>query len=82
MNASVDALVGAIPLLGDLWDAGFASHRRNLAILEHWLAEPHIAARRSKWVLVGAIVALIITLLAAFALAVWSVIWLVGRFFA
>lgn len=79
MNASIDAIVGAIPLLGDLWDVGFASHRRNLAILEHWLEVPHAATKRSRWVLVGAVVALITTLLAAFALAVWLVFWLVGR---
>ena len=79
VNASVDSLIGAIPLLGDLWDVGFASHRRNLAILEHWLEVPHAATRRSRWVLIGAAFALATTLLAAFALALWLVLWLVGR---
>ena len=79
LNAAVDSLVGAIPLLGDLWDVGFASHRRNLAILEHWLEVPHTATRRSKWVLVGAVAALVVLLLAAFALAIWLVFWLIGR---
>lgn len=80
INAAIDSLVGAVPVLGDLWDVGFASHRRNLAILEHWLDVPHVAARRSKWVLVGAVTTLVVVLLAAFALAVWLVVWLVGRF--
>jgi len=79
LNAAVDALVGAIPLLGDLWDVGFASHRRNLAILEQWLARPHSAERRSKWVLVGVVAGLVVVLVAAFALAVWAVFWIVGR---
>ena len=74
-NAAIDSLVGAIPLLGDLWDVGFASHRRNLAILEHWLAVPHAATRRSKWVLVGAVAALVALLLAALGFAVWIVVW-------
>ncbi|HVX89988.1 MAG TPA: DUF4112 domain-containing protein, partial [Gemmatimonadales bacterium] len=78
MNASVDAMVGAIPLLGDLWDAGFASHRRNLAILEHWLATPDPAARGSKWVLLAAAGTLVLTLLAALALAIWVVVWVAG----
>ena len=78
MNASIDAIVGAVPLLGDLWDVGFASHRRNLAILEHWLEVPHAAAKRSKWVLVSAAAALIVTLLAALGLAIWIVVWLVS----
>jgi hypothetical protein len=79
VNAGVDALVGAIPLLGDLWDIGFASHRRNLAILEQWLATPHRAERQSRWVLIGLALALVVVLLAAFALAIWLVFWLVGR---
>lgn len=81
MNASVDALLGAIPILGDLWDAGFASHRRNLAILEHWLATPDHAARRSKWVLIAAAGTLVLTLVAALALAIWALIWLAGILF-
>jgi hypothetical protein len=78
VNACVDALLGAIPLLGDLWDVGFASHRRNLVILEQWLALPHRAERQSRWVLIGLASSLVIVLLASFALAVWLVVWLVG----
>jgi len=79
VNAGIDALVGAIPLLGDLWDVGFASHRRNLAILEGWLTTPHRAERQSRWILIGLALALIGVLLASFALALWSVFWIVGR---
>ena len=79
MNAAVDALVGAIPLFGDLWDVGFASHRRNLAILEQWLARPPTAERRSRWVLIGIVAGLVVVLVAAFALAIWAVLWIVGR---
>ena len=77
LNAAIDALVGAVPVLGDLWDVGFASHRRNLAILEHWLEVPHAATKRSKWMLVGAVAALVVLLLAALGLAVLIVVWLV-----
>ena len=79
LNASIDALVGSIPILGDIFDVGFASHRRNLAILEHWLATPEHAVRRSKWILVAAVAALVLVLAVAFALAVGLVIWLVQR---
>lgn len=79
-NAGIDALVGSLPLLGDLWDIGFASHRRNLAILEQWLALPHRAERQSRWVLIGLALSLIGVLVASFALAIWAVFWLVGRF--
>ena len=78
-NASIDTLFGIVPVIGDLWDIGFASHRRNLAILEHWLAEPEHAVRRSTTTLVLAVTVLIVVLAMAFALAVWLVIWLVHR---
>ena len=79
LNASIDALFGIVPVIGDLWDIGFASHRRNLAILEHWLAEPAHAVRRSTIALVLAVTVLMVVLAMAFALAVWLVIWLVQR---
>jgi hypothetical protein len=79
VNAAVDALVGTIPLLGDLWDVGFASHRRNLAVLEQWLALPHKAERQSRWILIGLALSLVVVLIASFALAIWLVVWIVGR---
>ena len=78
-NAAVDALFGSVPLLGDLWDIGFASHRRNLLILERWLAIPHHTERQSRWVLIGLALALVAVLLASFALALWLLLWLVGQ---
>ncbi len=77
LNASIDALFGIIPLVGDLWDVGFASHRRNLAILEHWLERPEHAVRHSAIALIFAIAALILVLALSFVLAIGLVIWLV-----
>lgn len=37
LNIAVDALVGAVPLLGDVFDAGFKANRRNLRLLERHL---------------------------------------------
>ena len=56
---------------------GFASHRRNLAILERWLAEPEHAVRKSTFALVLVLGALILVLATSFALAVWLVVWMV-----
>ncbi|MEI4487986.1 DUF4112 domain-containing protein [Frigidibacter sp. MR17.14] len=33
-NAAIDWAVGSVPILGDLFDIAFKSHRRNLRILE------------------------------------------------
>jgi hypothetical protein len=53
-NIALDAAVGAIPLLGDLFDAGFKANARNLALLERHLAAP-VEARRGDRLLVLAI---------------------------
>ena len=39
-NVAIEGIVGAIPLLGDLFDVGFRANRRNVAILrEHFARE-------------------------------------------
>jgi hypothetical protein len=45
-NVALDSLVGAIPLLGDLFDAGFHSNEKNLALLDRHA----VSGRRSGFV--------------------------------
>lgn len=47
-NVALDALVGTVPLIGDLFDFAFKAQTRNLALLDAWLATPHETARRSR----------------------------------
>lgn len=61
-NMVVDALVGAVPLLGDLFDMAWKANDRNLRILEGVVAEPDGTRRSSRWV-VGSVVAGTVTLL-------------------
>jgi hypothetical protein len=60
-NIALDTIIGAIPLLGDLFDIGWKGNLRNLALLDRWAADPHRVARRS---------AVMITALAGGVLAV------------
>jgi hypothetical protein len=46
-NVAVDALVGAVPVLGDLFDAGFKANLRNLALVQQHADRP-VASRRSS----------------------------------
>ncbi len=39
VNVGVDVLVGAIPLVGDLFDVAFKANRRNIALLGRHLEE-------------------------------------------
>lgn len=58
LNLGVDALVGAIPILGDLFDFVFKAHTRNLALLEARLPARRTTA--ADWaILVGAIAFLV-----------------------
>jgi hypothetical protein len=68
LNVAIDALLGAVPLLGDLFDIGWKANVRNLALLEAHLADPHGARRRSAWALgttAGAVIVLLSSIAAA-----------------
>jgi len=39
VNIAIDMLGGAVPLVGDLFDAAFKAHVRNLKLLDDWLLE-------------------------------------------
>lgn len=41
-NTGVDAVLGSIPLIGDAFDLVFKSHRRNVSLLRHELAERNL----------------------------------------
>jgi hypothetical protein len=73
VNVLVDTLVGSVPVLGDLFDAGWKSNSRNLAMLERWLGEEGSRGRQSAALLVGLVVALILLLAAVVGLVWWVV---------
>ncbi len=49
MNIGVDTVFGAVPLIGDLFDATWKANTKNRRVLEAWLADPARTERRSKW---------------------------------
>jgi hypothetical protein len=64
LNIGLDAVTGAVPLLGDLFDFAWKANRRNLALLEHHLADPRGAQRASRTVVIGTVaVVLVLTVL-------------------
>lgn len=44
-NVALDTVVGAVPILGDMFDVSFKSNRRNVALARRYLAK-HGARRR------------------------------------
>jgi Domain of unknown function (DUF4112) len=58
-NVLFDTLVGEVPVLGDLFDFGFKSNARNLALIEAHVARPaeaRSASRRAVLLVAGGIV--------------------------
>jgi hypothetical protein len=47
-NVGIDTLIGEIPFLGDLFDVGWKSNTRNLALLEQHLQRPAAARAGSR----------------------------------
>ncbi|MGZ8470762.1 MAG: DUF4112 domain-containing protein [Gemmatirosa sp.] len=68
LNVGVDTVVGAVPLLGDLFDLGGRSNSRNVALLERHLADPRGARASSKVVVVGVLIGIALLAVAGFVL--------------
>jgi hypothetical protein len=67
-NVVIETVIGAIPFVGDLFDAGFKANARNLALLERYQLDPVRSIRSSRWFVGG--FALLLALLGALIVSV------------
>jgi hypothetical protein len=72
LNVAIDSAVGAVPILGDAFDAGFRSNLRNVRLLEGWLERPRQARRASVLAVAAALVAAALAVGACAALVWWA----------
>ena len=80
-NVALDTAVGTVPLLGDLFDAGFKSNTRNLALLERYMSTPTEVKRASRavvWLTVTALALLAIGAIVVATLIVRAVVHALG----
>lgn len=71
INALLDSLWAAVPLLGDIGDAWFKANRRNYALLQRYAQERR--ARFSDWLVVGLVFGLLTLAIALpLVLAGWA----------
>jgi len=61
-NWGIEVLLGAVPVLGNLFDIGWKANRRNYALLTSGLADPQ-GTRRRSWLFFAAICALFAAML-------------------
>lgn len=69
-NVAVDALVGSVPLLGDLFDAGYKANLRNLALVQEHVQRPGSSRRASRRFAALLVAGLVLLLAAVIAGAV------------
>lgn len=77
-NIAIDTVVGAVPVLGDLFDFGWKANRRNLALLERYEATP-AAVRRGSRALVATVLLVLLVLLAGAVAGGWLLLRAVAR---
>jgi hypothetical protein len=70
-NIALDALVGTVPVLGDLFDFAFKAQTRNLKLLDAYLATPQLTGRRSRRGLILISIAIAIVFATLTALGIW-----------
>ena len=79
-NVAIDTVAGAMPLVGDLFDAGWKSNTRNLALLERHVGLPTTERAASRAVVWLTVAALAVLALGAVALAILLVRAVFGAF--
>lgn len=73
VNVAVDTLVGALPLVGDLFDFAWKSNTRNVRLLARHIESP-AETRRASFALVALLLALLVAMAAGAAILVVYII--------
>ncbi|HUP87787.1 MAG TPA: DUF4112 domain-containing protein [Longimicrobiales bacterium] len=71
LNIGIDTVVGAVPLLGDLFDVGWKANRKNLKLLERYEASPEEVKRGSMALVAGALLIIAALLVLVAMLSLW-----------
>jgi len=77
-NVMIDALLGAVPLAGDLFDVVWKANNMNLVLLERYAHEAR-AASFSDWLFVVAVVLMLIVITAIPLMITGSLITVAGQ---
>lgn len=70
-NIALDASIGTIPVIGDLFDFVFKAQTRNLALLDDWLQTPHEVTKRSRRGLILVPLAIVVVFATLTILGIW-----------
>jgi uncharacterized protein YjeT (DUF2065 family) len=79
-NVVIDTVGGTVPVIGDLFDAGWKANSRNLALLERHLGQPGATKRASRAVVWLTVAALVLLGVGAVMIATLIVRWIFDAF--
>lgn len=77
-NILVDIIIGAIPLLGEIFDVAWKSNLRNARLIEELEQYPDELATESRWMLWGLLIIFIGVILGILALIGWIITEIIG----
>jgi len=75
-NVALDAGLGAVPLIGDIFDFAWKANLRNVALLERHLAAPSRAQRADRLVLVLVLCGVCVVVLGLLAWGTLLTVWI------
>jgi Domain of unknown function (DUF4112) len=75
-NVAIEGIVGAVPILGDLFDAAWKANQRNVRLLESYLQGPTRVRRESNALVAVLVAATLALLIGAAALTIFILRWL------
>ncbi|HYH80792.1 MAG TPA: DUF4112 domain-containing protein [Longimicrobium sp.] len=78
LNVAIEMVVGAVPIVGDLFDAGWKANARNVKLLHTAVDAPGAARKSSALFVAGVFVALLLL----FAGSMWLVWWVLSGLFS
>jgi hypothetical protein len=73
LNVALETLIGAIPIVGDIFDAVWKANQRNVRLLGSYVERPGAVRARSGLVL-GGVLAVVVVALGAMLLVVFAVL--------
>lgn len=76
LNVAIDLVVGAVPVIGDLFDVAWKANDRNIELLRRSLMAAEAGRRRASvgdWLFVGGMVLALLALFAVCLVAAWSI---------
>jgi hypothetical protein len=76
LNIALNGMIGAIPVLGDLFSVWFKSNVRNVELLERYAVEDRHTSTAGDWVFVIGLLLGIVFLVVG---AVVGIVWLIAR---